>query len=105
MRKAITAVLLVALFAILGTCPMWGCAPADVADHACCHKHVAPKMPCPHGLLEQAKAGAALAHGFGAAPVTRVSIPAISESLDTVRTETRLPNLAGLYLRNRILLI
>ncbi len=105
MRKAITAVMLVALFAILGCCQMWGCAPLDVVDHACCHKHATPKMPCPQGLLEQAKAGAALAHGGGAAPVTRVSIPAISESPRRVQTETRLPNRAGSYLRNRILLI
>ncbi|MGO9258406.1 MAG: hypothetical protein ACLQU1_19130 [Bryobacteraceae bacterium] len=105
MRKAITTVMLMALFAIMASCQMLGCAPADAADHACCHKHATPKMKCPHGLLEQAKAGAALAHGGGAAPVTRVSIPAISESPRRVQTETRLPNRAGSYLRNRILLI
>jgi hypothetical protein len=105
MRKAVTAVMLVSLFAILASCQLLGCAPQDSVDHACCHKHAGVKVPCLHELLEKGKAGAVLAHAEGPAPVARVSIPELSQSLCLVQTETRLPNLAGLYLRNRVLLI
>jgi len=105
MRKAITAVMLVTLFAILASCQLLGCVPLDAADHACCPKHSTVKMPCLHDLLEKGKAGAVLAHTEAPAPVTRVSIPAISQSLCPVQTEARRPNRAGLYLRNRVLLI
>jgi hypothetical protein len=105
MRKAITVVMLLAWFAILGTCQMLACAPHESAGDACCPKHAVPKVPCPHELLEKAKPGKMLAHGEAAAPTALLSIPTISESLRTVRVDTRLPNLAGLYLRNRVLLI
>ena len=105
MRKTITAVMLVALFAIVASCQLFGCVPPDPTDHACCPKHAGAKMPCLHELLEKGKAGAVLAHAVGPAPVAQISIPPISQSLPTVPAETRLPNLAGLYLRNRVLLI
>lgn len=105
MKKAITVVMLVMWFAILGSCQILGCAPQESAGHACCHKHAAPAIPCLHELLEKGKPGAVLAHGNAVAPVARISIPAVSESLYTVPVETRLPDLAGLYLRNRVLLI
>ena len=97
--------MLVVIFAVLASCQMFGCAPQDAADHGCCSKHATPKAPCLHELLGQGRAGVVLAHGECAAPAAPVSILPISKSLSTVQTETRQPNLAGLYLRNRVLLI
>jgi hypothetical protein len=105
MRKAITVAVLLAWFAILGTCQMWGCAPLQPSAHDCCPKHASPQLPCLHDLLGKAKAGAVLAHGEVLLPALLLSLPAISRFLPPVLAETRLPNLAGLYLRNRVLLI
>jgi len=97
--------MVVALFAVLAGCQLFGCAPQDPADQGCCPRHAAPKVPCLHGLLAKGKAGSVLARGGYAAPVAQVPVPAISESLSAVQTETRLPDRAGSYLRNRVLLI
>jgi len=105
MRKAIAGMMLGALFAVVASCQMLGCAPQDATDRDCCPKRATHKVPCLHELLGKAKAGSVLAQGEFAAPVGRVSIHAISESLSAVQAGMRLPSLAGLYLRNRVLLI
>jgi hypothetical protein len=103
MRKGMTALMLLVLFAALANCQLFGCTP-QISD-TCCHKHAGPKTPCLHGLLEQGKAGAVLAHAIAPVPAVRVVTPPVSVPSVAIATDISLPGLADLYLRNRVLLI
>lgn len=105
MRKAVVLTVLAVWVAILGTCQVLSCAPLTVSQHSCCPKHQAPKTPCPHDLLEKSKVSPQFTDFVMPVAVAPVILPTFSDVLHPVVVSTRLPNLAGLYLRNRILLI
>jgi len=102
----VTAVLL-GLFAM---CPLPACAMAQA--HACCHKsQTQPHCPmptvqdCPYFILEKGKTTPSVASLTPALAQVMASDFHVPDPFFTVRTETRLPDSAGLYLRVRALLI
>lgn len=105
MRNGITVTVLVVWFAVLGACQLFGCI-LDALAHACCHKHTVSQPPCPHDLLEKAKAGPpVLAHALTAAPAVCIPFPEISHFLSTSPVPAESYHGSDLYLRNRVLLI
>jgi len=111
----VASLVTVALASLLAICPLTACAMAldsDVAHHGCCHKHPQPThcplptvQDCPYFILAKGKITQTAAPI--SADIFQVVTPdfRVPDQFSTFRSETRLPDSKGLYLRVRVLLI
>jgi len=107
----VASLVAVVLLSLIAVCPLPACAMA-LTHHGCCHKsQTQPRCPmptlqdCPYFILEKGKTAPTVA---SFAPVLCRQITSdfcTPDFLSTIRTEARLPDSAGLYLRVRVLLI
>ena len=116
MRAIVASLVVTVLALILAVCPFTACAmaPEVVAHHGCCHKSPQPQparcplpsiQDCPYFILEKGKTSQTTAQVWVVACQPITPILRIADPFFTARTETRLPDSAGLYLRLRVLLI
>jgi hypothetical protein len=107
----VASLVAIVLLSLLAICPLPACAMA-LAQHGCCHKSQAQphcSMPtlqdCPYFILEKGKTAPTVASYAPALCRQTGSDLHAPDSFSAIRTEARLPDSAGLYLRVRVLLI
>jgi len=109
MRQAVASFAVSVLMAITTFCPLLACVPAQAAPH-CHHSKGTPKPPCdsgspscPYLLLEKTKSQPA---SHFAPPAPQLYAPAQFSVIERLTANLDyLPNAAGIYLLNRVLLI
>jgi hypothetical protein len=117
MKRALAAAMTLFLLGVVALCPVIACPlmAAHAESGSCCHKpqktHPAPcplkTVPdCPYSILEKSKTNPAATHAkwVGAAIQTATGSALPLAGL-TVTAPCRLIDAAGLFLRNRALLI
>jgi len=111
MRGAAAVFATVVLLGITALCPQWVCAPEEAANaHSCCpeqhHKTHNPcdatSQTCPYLLLQKSTA-VALALPVSAPGI--IAAPALDRFERAPAAPSMIRDSAGLYLRNRVLLI
>jgi len=110
MRAATAALTAVILLGLLALCPLPICAMPTA--HACCHKSQTPQhcplptiQDCPYFILEKGKTAPTVEAAVPVACPQNVADLRVSDCFSTIRTEIRLVDATGLYLRMRVLLI
>lgn len=117
MKSAVAFAMTVFLVSVVALCPAIACplmaAHAD-SDSCCHHPQKTPTAPCPlqtvpdcpYTILEKSKTNPAATHAHWAGAAIQVAphtiLPAAGPTIDV---PTRLVDTAGLFLRNRVLLI
>ena len=94
------------LVSAIALCALIVC-PASADTHSCCHQNPPKSAPdCPYTILEKSKANPSLSQVFwtGFTVNAGYTAPQLVFS-HPVTTECRLVDSAGLFLRNRVLLI
>jgi hypothetical protein len=111
MKGMVASLVAIVLLSLVAICPLPACAMA-LAQHGCCHKSQAqPHCPmptlqdCPYFILEKGKTAPTIANFVPVLCRQPASDLWAPNSFSTIRTEARLPDSAGLYLRVRVLLI
>jgi hypothetical protein len=89
-------------------CPVLAC-PLTAAAKSCCHRSETPDRPltvqaCPYFLLDKGQAAPVVAIPLSAFEVASSHLP-VFHARSFIRIENRLPDLSGLHLRLRVLLI
>ena len=110
-RDIVAPLVAIVLLSLLAICPIPACG-MTLAQHGCCHKpHAQPHCPmptvqdCPYFILEKGKTVPSFV-GFAPVIVARTTANSwVQHHSSTIRTEFRLSDSAGLYLRVRALLI
>jgi hypothetical protein len=113
MRAVVSTVAVAALLAITAFCPLWTCvAIAQAGTHSCCPRSGSPERPpkcdttsetCPYLLLQKAKG---ITLHLALPPIQAAALVPLPQAVESVEfTAVYLPDVSGLYLRNRVLLI
>jgi hypothetical protein len=116
MRAIVASIVVTVLVGLLAVCPLMACAmaPEIAAHHGCCRKSPQPQptrcplpsvQDCPYFILEKGKTSQTTAQVSVVACQPITAIFRVADQFFAARTETRLPDSAGLYLRVRVLLI
>lgn len=115
-RSIVASLVVTMLVGLLAVCPLTACAmaPEVAAQHDCGHKSPQPQprrcplpsvQDCPYFILERGKTSQTTVQVsvLACRPITPIF--RVADAFFAARTETRLPNSAGLHLRLRVLLI
>ena len=114
MRSALAVLMTAALLTIVTGCSLMACAFSTGSSHACCHKHQNGRMPCgsqtamqqcAYTLLERGRTVTANSSGPAPAAVAAIYQPVRTALSKSTYSPARLVDSAGLFLRNRVLLI
>jgi len=103
MRTVVASALILFFIGVIVLCPALACpTPAP----SCCHKPTKTVPDCPYSILEKSKTNPAAGHAKWIGPIVRTAQGAtLSTHFQAVNAPCRLVDAAGLFLRNRVLLI
>ena len=100
--------MIVFLVGILALCPALACS-STAASHtsSCCHKPGAKTVAdCPYSILQKSKTSPTATNAKWVVSIVRAPrIVALPITSQTVLVSSRLADVTGLFLRNRVLLI
>lgn len=102
MRTVLACVMALTVVSILTLCPLILCQPLAAS---CCHHQPSQSVPCPYTILEKSKANPTAHYTVAMHFLPASPAPCAAQHVSTVQNESRLLNAAGLFLRNRVLLI
>jgi hypothetical protein len=105
MRKAIASAMVLLLLSVVPLCALIAC-PVTVSS--CCHKQPAKTLPdCPYSILQKGKTNPTAIHAQWVGAIAQANRGAIlpPPAGQTIEAPARLIDTAGLFLRNRVLLI
>src|SRR5579862_5672421 len=117
MKRALATSVVANLLSVLFLCPLVICASTandHSVTHDCCHKSHSQPAPCPsktspdcfYSILEKSKTSSAAIHWHWAISALPAQLSgSLPLSSHAARAAYRLVNSAGLFLRNRVLLI
>jgi hypothetical protein len=108
MRTALAIGMAMLLLSIVTLCPVLAC-PLTASAKSCCHRSESPACPvtiqaCPYLLVDKGQTAPVVAIPLSASEVASSHLP-LFHGRSFVRIENRLPDLSGLHLRIRVLLI
>jgi hypothetical protein len=113
MRTVVAFMMALVLLSIITVCPLIACPLVDgsgAASKGCCHKQQPAPRPCtlqvcPYAILESGKTVAMIAQTLtvGLLPISPEA--PTSGPFSSIQVANRIPDSAGLFLRNHVLLI
>jgi hypothetical protein len=103
MRTTVASALILFLVSVVALCPAIVC---PITAPSCCHKPAKTTPDCPYSILEKSKASPVVTHAKWVASIVRAEHRAvILIAGPTVEVPSRMADVSGLFLRNRVLLI
>jgi hypothetical protein len=103
MRSAVASAVILVLLSAVALCPLIACSQAAPS---CCHKPAKTVPDCPYSILEKSKTTSTATHAKWVGSIVRTEHGAtLPVASFTIHAASRLVDAAGLFLRNRVLLI
>ena len=103
MRTIVASALILFFVSVVVLCPAIAC---PLTAPSCCHKPVKAAPDCPYSILEKSKTNPAATHAKWVGSIVRTEHCAtLPVAVRAANAPCRLVDAAGLFLRNRVLLI